>query len=149
MNKIILIRGGGCDLSLLWITRSTSLAEASSRTDTSRLYPVCAHMCMGGGSFPCYTTLASGDVCSPGQLQAAEPTAKVVYGSHCSLWKGSQQRVETKRSHCSPQKRGDIEPKSPPRTLPILLKKLLSFELLDVSHELAPLAEGNVVLDER
>lgn len=94
--------------------------------------------------------LASGDVCSPGQLQAAEPTAQVVSGSHCSLQKGSLQKVKTKRSHCSPQKRGDMEdmgPKSPRRTLPVLLKKLLSFELIDVSRELA--TEGNVVLGER
>lgn len=38
-------------------------------------------------------------------------------------------------------------PKSPRRPLPVLLKKLLSFEVIDVSCELA--TEGNVVLGER
>lgn len=37
--------------------------------------------------------------------------------------------------------------KIPRRTLPVLLKKLLSFEVIDVSCELA--TEGNVVLGER
>lgn len=146
MNKTILIRGGGRDLPLLWITRSTSLAEASSRTDTCRLHTMCVRMCVcvcgwGAGISHAMQPLASRNVCSP---------AKVVSRSHCSLWKGSLQRVETKRSHCSPQKRGDMEdmgPKSPRRTFPVLLKKLLSFELLDVSRELA--SEGNVVLGER
>lgn len=41
----------------------------------------------------------------------------------------------------------DMGPKSPRRTLLVLLKKLLSCELIDVSRELA--TEGNVVLGER